>query len=168
MVAVQGVEVEFVPVTRGGRGGGGGGGGYGSGRSDLTMTMMDAHCKRCNPKSRLCKSKWLKTEVKQFKDDKAREGKMEHGGGWRKGLGGRADDNGKDEWRGRGGWKDWRENDEWKWVNGGWGDKGNREWSEGRRNDRRNEMVARTFGINIYWKTIKGMIEGDGKGGGGL
>ena len=109
-----------------------------------------------------------------------------HGGGWWDGKGNVKSDKSESRvrWNGKGGgWKgndkptkegDGWVNDDWKWDKNIGGAEGNarkkqhREWSEGRRNDRRNEMVARTFGINIYWKTIKGMIEGDGKGGGGL
>ena len=69
-------------------------------------------------------------------------------------------DGSKDEtWHEKGGWKgtghDEFANDDWKWEGkfGKEGD-GGRCW-EGRRNDRRNEMLARGVEQNTRWKDVK-------------
>jgi hypothetical protein len=156
--------------------GGGNGGGDGGGRRNLEPTIMQEHVKEMEVKIRIMQQEIdnLKKENMELKNQNNNENKEQRGGGnkgkwgegrwwandpWKKWNGRDATTEADDTWGnddGKGGQngEGWRyqlerdEKDEWE----------TRVWRGGRI-DRRNEMVARGFKRNTYWKEIKSKVE---------
>ena len=156
----------------------------GKGVKDLTMTMMEEHIQEMQKtitamkkemEGLMAENKILKEQhtrkFEQDKEDKGTSGRGDQGGRWWEG--GRKDD---DPWKGwYGGDKDRKGDDAWVEDDGKEDnrlgrdvkdergtrvdDRGTRMWWEGGNYDRRNEMVARGFIRNTYWKEIKEKVE---------
>jgi hypothetical protein len=151
----------------------GDGGGDGGGRHDLTIKLMEEELKMMKEKMNDMKkaNDDLKAEndalKKSIPQQQNQDNKEKHGGGedswWKKG--GRWDDDPWKDWKGRDDTMNKGNdcvNDDGKWDQKfervGKDDWGARVWWGGRI-DRRNEMVARGFKRNTYWKEINSKVE---------
>ena len=168
---------EDAGMMSGGDGGGKGGNiGKNGGGKDLTMVMVEEQIKEMQKTITEMTKQMdeLKRENKRLKEGENHiQNEVNHDkGGWGRGeKGGWKDDDG---WVGAD-WKRWaredearkrdgaRDDDNGKWEHefGGNGkyDRGSRVWRGGGDYDRRNEMIARGFDRNTYWKEIKQKVE---------